>query len=103
MRTFEAFRVAKSSNKPIVNVGPSQRRLDGLQCKHEISWSRFAMTSPTLQRRWKTHLEFSRIAYRLGNCSYIRLNVGQWDRLHSRGIRSPTNLDAECAVKCPIE
>jgi hypothetical protein len=37
MRTLEAFHVAKSGKKPIVDVRPSQRSLDSLQCEHEIS------------------------------------------------------------------
>ncbi len=37
MRTLEAFHIAKSSKKPIVDVGPGQRRLDSLECEHKIS------------------------------------------------------------------
>jgi len=41
----EAFHVAKSGNKPIVDIGPSQRSLNRLQHEDEISCSKFALTS----------------------------------------------------------
>jgi hypothetical protein len=39
MRVREAFYVAKSSNKPIVDIGPGEHSLNGLQDENEISCS----------------------------------------------------------------
>ena len=45
MGVREAFYVAKSSNKPIVDIGPSERGLNGLQDENEIRCSEFNPTS----------------------------------------------------------
>lgn len=39
MGMCEALDVAESSNKPIVDIGPSERSLNGLHRKYEISCS----------------------------------------------------------------
>ena len=104
MGVLEALHIAESGNKPIVHVGPSQRRLDCLQCEDEISCSRFALTSQTFGVMSKTHLAILWIVCRLRNCSYIRLNVGKRSKQPEfRGTAFLTNLDAESAVQCPVE
>jgi hypothetical protein len=40
----EALHVPKSGNKPIVDIGPSERSLSGLQHEDEISYSRYTLT-----------------------------------------------------------
>ena len=35
MRILECLEIAEFTNKPIVDIGPSQRRLGGLQRKNE--------------------------------------------------------------------
>ncbi len=81
----EALHVAKSSNKPIVDIGPSQRSLNGLQYEDEISCSEYTLTSQRFRVTSKTNLEILRIVGLLENCSYIRLNVGEWNELRFRG------------------
>ena len=87
MRVRKAFHVAKSSNKPIVDIGPSERSLNSLQDEDEISCSEFTLTSKS-ERVTKTHLEISRIVSHLENCSYIRLDVVEWNkmRIGSTGV-----------------
>ena len=41
MGAREAFDVAKSSNKPIVSISPSEHGLNGLQDENKISCSEF--------------------------------------------------------------
>ena len=36
MRVVECLDIAVSTNKPIMDIGPSQRCLSGLQCENEI-------------------------------------------------------------------
>lgn len=43
MGIMETLRIAESGDKPKVEVGPSQGRLDGLQYKEEISCSRVCL------------------------------------------------------------
>jgi hypothetical protein len=45
MGVREAFYVAKSSNKPIVGIGPGECSLNGLQDESKISCSEFTLTS----------------------------------------------------------
>jgi hypothetical protein len=80
MGVREAFYVAKSSNKPIVEIGPSERSLNGLQGENKISCSEFTLISQGRRVTQKTHLKISRIVCHLENCSYIHLNVGEWNR-----------------------
>jgi hypothetical protein len=83
MGILEVFYVAKSSNKPIVDVGPGERSLNGLQQKDGISCSRFAINVKGLKR--KTDLEVLRIVGLWENCSYIHLDIGEWTKLRFRG------------------
>ena len=80
----KAFYVAKSRNKPIVDIGPSERSLKGLQDEDEISCSEFTLTSKS-ERVTKTHLEISRIVSPLENCSYIRLDEVEWNKMRIGG------------------
>lgn len=73
----EAFHIAKSGNKPIVDIGPTQRSLNGFQKEDEISCSRFALRSQSFRVMSKTNLVILRIVCPLENCSYIRLNVDE--------------------------
>ena len=71
----KAFHIAKSGNKPIVDIGPSQRSLNGLQQENEISCSESALKSQSFRVMSQTNLGILRIVGRLKNCSCIRLNV----------------------------
>ena len=45
MGILEVSQVAKSSNKPIIGIGPSEDSLNRFQQEDEISCSKFAFTS----------------------------------------------------------
>ncbi len=82
----EALHVAKSSNKPIIDISPSQRSLNGLQHENEVSCSKYTLTSQSFRVTSKTtNLEILEIVDLLENCSYIRLNAGEWNQLGFRG------------------
>jgi len=98
----EVFHIAKSSNKPIVDIGPSQCSLSGLQHEDEINCSEYNLTPQSFRVTSKTDLETLRIVCLLENCSYIRLSVDEWNKLRFRGT-GRTNLDAEDAVQSPVE
>ena len=57
MGFLEAIDVAKSGNKPIVDIGPSQCGLNGLQYEDEKSCSMFVFTSQIFRVVSKTNLE----------------------------------------------
>ncbi len=80
MGTLEARCIAKSINKPIVDIGPSQRSLGGLQHEDEISCSKFALTSQSVRVMLKTNLETLQIVCLLENCSCIHLDMGEWNK-----------------------
>ena len=67
--------VAKSINKPIVGIGPSQCSLSGLQQEDEISCSEDAFASQAFREMLKTNLETSRVVFLLENYSCIHLNM----------------------------
>ena len=72
----EARCIAKSINKPIVDIGPSQYCLNRLQHEDEISCSKFASTSKCFRRVISnTNLETLWVVCHLENCSCIHLNV----------------------------
>ncbi len=81
----EALYIAKSINKPIVDVGPSQRSLNGLQHEDEISCSKVRLTSQSFRVTSSTNLETLRIVCLLESCSCIHLNVCEWNKLSFRG------------------
>lgn len=67
MGILEARRIAESGNKPKVEVGPSQGRLDGLQYKEEISCSRVCLDHGLSEKRrdslrsFKDNLSFEKL------------------------------------------
>ena len=98
----EAFHVAEASNKPIVDIGPSEGGLNGFQQEDEISCSNFALTLQSFRVISKTNLRILRIVGHLENCSYIRLNVDEWLDEVSRD-RPRTDLGAEDTVQSPVK
>jgi hypothetical protein len=56
MGMFEAFHVAKSSNKPIVDIGAREYSLNSLQQEDEISCAKFALTPQNFRTISKTNL-----------------------------------------------
>jgi hypothetical protein len=74
----EAFEVAKSDNQPIVHIGPSECSLNSLQQEDKISCTKFALTLQNFQIKLNTNLKILRVVGHLGNCSYTRLNLGEW-------------------------
>ena len=54
----KSFHVAESSNKPIVNIRPSESSLNSLHHEDEISCSNFALTSQNFWVISKTNLKF---------------------------------------------
>jgi hypothetical protein len=77
MGMCEAFRVAKSSNKPIIDIRPGECSLNSLQQEDKISYAKFALTSQKFRMISKTNLKILRVVSHLGNCSYTRLNLGE--------------------------
>jgi hypothetical protein len=77
MRMREVIHIAKSSNKPIVDVGPSEYGLNSLQQEDEIGCTSLALTSQSFRVISKTNLKILRIVSHLENCSHIRLKVGE--------------------------
>ena len=73
----EALYISKSINKPIVDIGPSERSLNGLQHENEVSCSKCTLTSQSFRVTSKTNLEILQVGGLSENCSYIRLNVGE--------------------------
>ena len=73
MRMREAIHIAKSSNKPIVDVGPSEYSLNSFQQEDEIGCTNLALTLQSFRVISKTNLTILRIVSHLGNCSHRRL------------------------------
>lgn len=74
----EVFHIAKSSNKPIVDIGSSERSLSSLQQEDKISCTNLALTLQNFRMISKTDLKILRVVGHLGNCSYTRLSLGEW-------------------------
>jgi hypothetical protein len=85
MRVREAFHISKSGNQPIVDIGPSEHSLSSLQREDEISCTNLALTSQIFRMIPKTDLKVLRLVCHLGNCSYTRLNLGEWNKMRFRG------------------
>ena len=76
----EAFHIPKPGNKPIIDVGPSECSLNSLQQEHEISCKSFGLTLQSFPVISKTNLKTLRLVGHLGNCSYKRLNIGEFNK-----------------------
>ena len=74
MRMREVIHIAKSSNQPIVDIGPSESSLNGLQQEDKISCTKLVLKFRIFPMISKTDLKFSGDVGHSGNCSYTRLS-----------------------------
>ena len=77
----EAFHIPKSGNKPIIDVESGERSLNSLEQEDEISCTNFALTLQSFPAISKTNLKTLRLVGHLGNCSYIRLKMGESNKM----------------------